>query len=172
MSRDVPFQHLKLISWKAFEVCRPSKPCPLLTMFVLEEWIYVMMTFKKDLGVLLYYDAQLRGTDNKRSPVPFTHPVDTNKNFLIGRNIESQPYQYAAFDMASLTVFEEYLHEDNVNRAFLFFWSGSKWNNFTKGFFGGIVECAFIFPTIYCCQSIVRLSFKIASMQFDKHRSI
>jgi hypothetical protein len=32
MSRDVPFQHLKLISSKAFEVCRPSKPCPLLTM--------------------------------------------------------------------------------------------------------------------------------------------
>jgi hypothetical protein len=35
MSRDVPFQHLKLISSKAFEVCRPSKPCPLLTMFQL-----------------------------------------------------------------------------------------------------------------------------------------
>jgi hypothetical protein len=33
MSRDVPFQHPKLISSKSFEVYRPSKPCPLLTMY-------------------------------------------------------------------------------------------------------------------------------------------
>ena len=32
MSRDPVFQHLKPISAKAFEVCRPSKPSSLLTM--------------------------------------------------------------------------------------------------------------------------------------------
>ena len=99
------------------------------------------MTFKKGLGLSLYYDAQLRSMDNTGSPVPDTNLVDTDKNLLIGRNIEGPPYQYAAFDMASFTVFQEYLHEDDVNRVFLFFWSGSKWsillrNNFsdTLGF--------------------------------------
>ena len=32
LSRDPAFQHLKPISTKAFEVCRPSKPSTLLTM--------------------------------------------------------------------------------------------------------------------------------------------
>ena len=32
LSRDPVFQHLKPISAKAFEVCRPSKPSSLLTM--------------------------------------------------------------------------------------------------------------------------------------------
>ena len=93
---------------------------------MLDQWIYVIMTFKQGLGLSLYYDAQLRSMDNTGTPVPDTHPVDTDKNLLIGRNIEGPPYQYAAFSIASLTVFEEYLHEDDVNRVFLFFWSGSK----------------------------------------------
>ena len=84
------------------------------------------MTFKQDLGLSLYNNAQLRSMDETGSSVPDTHPLDTDKNLLIGRNIEGPPYYYAAFSMASLAVFEEYLHEDDVNRVFLFFWSGSK----------------------------------------------
>ena len=86
----------------------------------------MIMTFKQGLGLSLYYDAQLRSMDNTGSLVPDTHQLETDKNLLIGRNIKGPPYYYAAFSMASLTVFEEYLHEDDVNRVFLFFWSGSK----------------------------------------------
>ena len=32
LSRDAPFQHPKLISSKSFDVYRPSKPSPILTM--------------------------------------------------------------------------------------------------------------------------------------------
>jgi hypothetical protein len=105
------------------------------TPLVLNQWIYVIMTFKKGLGLSLYYDAQLRSMDNTGLPVPDTHPVETDKNLLIGRNIEGPPYHYAAFDMASLTVFQEYLHEDDVNRVFLFFWSGSKWRTLFTNLF-------------------------------------
>ena len=115
---------------------------------MLDQWIYVIMSFKKGLGLSLYYDAQLRSMDNTGSPVPDTHPVDTDKNLLIGRNIEGPPYQYAAFDMASLTVFQEYLHEDDVNRVFLFFWSGSKWNHFAKIIFGDKV----VSVCVFCAQ--------------------
>lgn len=86
----------------------------------------MIVTFKRGLGLSLYYNAQLGNMDNTGTPVPKTVPLDTAKNLLIGRNIQGPPYQYAAFDMSSLTVFQEYLHEDDVNRVYLFFWSGSK----------------------------------------------
>ena len=44
MSRDAPFQHPKLISSEGFDVCRLSKPSPILTM-VYENGL--LISFKK-----------------------------------------------------------------------------------------------------------------------------
>ena len=90
---------------------------------IIDQWIYVIVTFQKNQGVLLYYDAKLRSANKTGLPVSDTRPVDTDKNLLIGRNIEGPPYHYAAFDMASLTIFPEFLNENDVEKTFLFFWT-------------------------------------------------
>ena len=47
MSRNPVFQHLKPISAKAFEVCRPSKPSSLLTMDCLNSFIRNVRTLQR-----------------------------------------------------------------------------------------------------------------------------
>ena len=75
----------------------------------------------------MYYDAQLRAHDITGTPV-LTTTVNPNKhNFVIGREVGNNgPFHPGKFDMASFTTFAGRLSQDDVNAAYIFFWSGRK----------------------------------------------
>ena len=75
----------------------------------------------------MYYDAQLRAHDITGTPV-VTTTVNANKNnFVIGREVGNNgPFHPGKFDMASFTTFAGRLSQDDVNAAYIFFWSGRK----------------------------------------------
>ena len=75
----------------------------------------------------MYYDAQLRAHDITGTPV-LTTTVNANKNnFVIGREVGNNgPFHPGKFDMASFTTFAGRLSQDDVNAAYIFFWSGRK----------------------------------------------
>ena len=94
----------------------------------LDEWKFVMATFKKHQGLSLYYNSLLQSNDATGNHVPNTYLVNANKNLAIGRNIHGPPYHYAAFHMSSLVVFQEYLYRDDVRRAYVFYWGWRKFS--------------------------------------------
>ena len=93
-----------------------------------------MATFKKHQGLSLYYNSLLRSNDATGNHVPNTYLVNANKNLVIGRNINSPPYHYAAFDMSSLFVFQEYLYRDDVSEILpkYFVFSSKKFSVFSS----------------------------------------
>lgn len=91
--------------------------------------MYVMVTWNKKEGMKMYYNAQLRVHDTTGKPVSTTTVSPYKNNFLIGREVGNDgPFHPGKFNMASLTTFAGRLSQDDVNAAYIFFWSGRKCN--------------------------------------------
>ena len=87
-----------------------------------------MVTWNKRDGMKMYYNAQLRVHNITGEPVPTTTVNPYKDNYVIGREVGNNgPFHPAKFDMASLTTFAGSLTQDDVNAAYIFFWSGCKW---------------------------------------------
>lgn len=92
------------------------------------EWVYVMVTWKKKDGMQMYYNAQLRVQDTTGKPVSLTTVSPYKNNFVIGREVGNNgPFHAGKFEMASFTTFAGRLPQDDVNAAYIFFWSGCKY---------------------------------------------
>lgn len=87
-----------------------------------------MVTWNKREGMKMYYNAQLRVHDTTGKPVPTTTVIPYKINFMIGREVGNNgPFHPGQFDMASLTTFAGRLSQDDVNAAYIFFWSGCEY---------------------------------------------
>lgn len=92
---------------------------------VQNEWVYVMVTWNKKEGMKMYYNAQLRVQDTTGKPTRITKVNSFKNNFAIGREVGNNgPFHSGKFDMASFTTFAGRLPQDDVNAAYIFFWSG------------------------------------------------
>ena len=75
----------------------------------------------------MYYNAQLRVQDTTGKPTRITKVNSFKNNFAIGREVGNNgPFHSGKFDMASFTTFAGRLPQDDVNAAYIFFWSGRK----------------------------------------------
>ena len=93
----------------------------------LNEWVYVMVTWRKRDGIRMYYNAQLRSNNATGAPVENTTVDPYKDNLVIGREVGNNgPFHSAHFNMASFTTFAGCLSQDEVNAAYIFFWSGRK----------------------------------------------
>lgn len=96
----------------------------------MHKWVYVMVTWSKEDGMKMYYNANLRVHNVTGKPVPLTSVTSYKDNFVIGREVGNNgPFHPSAFDMASFTTFAGRLSQDDVNAAYIFFWSGCKYFN-------------------------------------------
>nr|XP_058946642.1 uncharacterized protein LOC131774603 [Pocillopora verrucosa] len=92
---------------------------------LMHKWVYVMVTWSKEDGMKMYYNADLRVHNVTGKPVPLTSVTSYKDNFVIGREVGNNgPFHPSAFDMASFTTFAGRLAQDDVNAAYIFFWSG------------------------------------------------
>jgi len=87
-----------------------------------------MVTWNKKEGMKMYYNAQLRVHDTTGKPVPTTTVSPYKNNFVIGQEVGNNgPFHPGRFDMASFTTFAERMSQDDVNAAYIFFWSGCEY---------------------------------------------
>lgn len=94
---------------------------------LMNNWVYVMVTWSKREGMKMYYNAQLRVHNTTGEPVRTTALNPYKDNFVIGREVGNNgPFHPGKFDMASFTTFAGSLTQDDVNAAYIFFWSGCK----------------------------------------------
>lgn len=95
---------------------------------IMNNWVYVLVTWSKREGMKMYYNAQLRVHDTTGKPVSSTTVTSYKDNFVIGREVGNNgPFHPGKFDMASFTTFAGCLPQDDVNAAYIFFWSGCKY---------------------------------------------
>lgn len=95
---------------------------------VQNDWVYVMVTWSKKEGMKMFYNAQLRVHDTTGKPTSMTIVNPYKNNFVIGRVVGNNgPFHSGKFDMASFTTFGGRLLQDDVNAAYIFFWSGRKY---------------------------------------------
>ena len=125
-----------------------------------KEWVYVMVTWKKKDGMKMYYNAQLRVQDTTGKPVSLTTVSPYKNNFVIGREVGNNgPFHPGKFAMASFTTFAGRLPQDDVNAAYIFFWSGCKLYGLTF----------FVFPSFVFIE--ISFVYLKAKMQFVKCNS-
>ena len=95
------------------------------TELPLDKWMYVMLTWKKDEGLNLYYNADLKADDDNGVEVTAATTAPFKKNFVVGRRVDDMGPP-ANFQMASLTIFGSYMPQTDVDKSYIFFWSGRK----------------------------------------------
>lgn len=94
---------------------------------LMNDWVYVMVTWSKRDGMKMFYNSQLRVHNTTGAPVPMTSVTPYKDDFVIGREVGNNgPFHPAKFYMASFTTFAGSLSQDDVNAAYIFFWSGCK----------------------------------------------
>ena len=102
-----------------------------------------MLTWKKDDGIKIYYNSELQADDDVGLDVYNTTTVPFKSNLLVGRNVANSG-PLANFQMASLTIFGSSMTQDDVDRSYIFFWSGCKWN----------ISCIFVYTIVEGLYSI------------------
>ena len=94
---------------------------------LMNDWVYVMVTWSKRDGMKMFYNSQLRVHNTTGAPVSMTSVTPYKDDFVIGREVGNNgPFHPAKFYMASFTTFAGSLSQDDVNAAYIFFWSGCK----------------------------------------------
>ena len=91
-----------------------------------DQWIYIIVTWKSDLGLFMYYNYQLKATDSSGTTITGTQVMEANPNFSIGRNVRGPSFYYAKFDISSFTTFNKFIPEADISNVYLFFWSSCK----------------------------------------------
>lgn len=87
-----------------------------------------MLTWKKADGLKMYHNSNLKSDDDTGLPVQGSIPSSLEENLAVGRNIGNNgPFRYAPFDMGSLTIFGGCMQQEDVDAAYIFFWSSCKY---------------------------------------------
>ena len=87
-----------------------------------------MLTWNKADGLKMYHNGQLKSDDDTGLPVQSSSPSSLEENLAIGRNIGNNgPFNYSPFSMGSLTIFGGSMTQDDVNAAYIFFWSSREY---------------------------------------------
>lgn len=86
-----------------------------------------MLTWNKIDGLKMYHNAQLKSDDDTGLPVQGSIPSPLEENLAVGRNIGNDgPFNYCPLEIGSLTIFGGSMNQDDVDAAYIFFWSSCK----------------------------------------------
>ena len=92
-----------------------------------DEWVYLMATWKHDLGLFVYFNARLKATDPTGTAITGTQVIESNPNLSIGRNVRGPSFYYAKLQVSSFTAFNKFIPESDVVNVHMFFWSSCKY---------------------------------------------
>ena len=87
------------------------------------EWVYIIATWKSDLGLLVYFNALLKATDPIGTAITGSQVIEANPNFSMGRNVRGPSFYYSDFTTSSFTTFNKFIPESEIVNVYLFFWS-------------------------------------------------
>jgi len=87
------------------------------------QWTMIIVTWSTKIGLMLYYDAQLKAKDPTGTEIQETDLVESNPNLAIGRNLHGPSFAFGRFHLASFTTFNSYIKEQEIINTSIFFWS-------------------------------------------------
>ena len=86
---------------------------------ITDDWLYLLLTWRSDQGLLLYINGILKSISTK--PVPTNSATSTSSGvFVIGRSVSSEA-GYAKFQMTLFTVLKKFASRSESFRLLAYY---------------------------------------------------